>query len=189
MSPLITTRAGASANAYGWGAASAGQVASFESIATFTGNGSSQAATFSSIPSTFQHLQIRAAVVTASSGFSPDVRFNSDSGANYQRLYIRVAGSTQSTAGQTATNQLALFPNGTAGINPSTLIMNIFDYASTSKYKMVQWTEAYLSGGAPMTVFSQGMWLNTAAITSIAFGTSDYTANNVIALYGMKGAI
>jgi len=187
MSPLITTKAGASAGAYGWSTASAGQVASFESIATFTGNGSSQAATFSSIPSTFQHLQIRAAVLTA--GGSPTLIFNGDStAANYSRMFIRVAGATQTTQGVTS-NQLALFPNGTAGINPSTLIMNIYDYASTSKYKMVQWTEAYLSSGAPMTVFSQGLWLNTAAITSIGFGTLDYTVNNMIALYGMKGFV
>ena len=56
MSPITELIGGA--KAYGWGSFAA--VGDFESIATVTVNGTSQnSITFSSIPATYTHLQIR----------------------------------------------------------------------------------------------------------------------------------
>jgi len=56
----------------------------FESIATVTvGSGGAASIEFASIPSTFQHLQIRFMGLLSSSNQGVWVRFNDDSAANY----------------------------------------------------------------------------------------------------------
>ena len=82
MSPILSARGGMSAGAYGWGAAS-GAGTSFESIATATGTGSSGTITFSSIPSTFKHLQIRGISRNSANSIGALMQYNSDTGSNY----------------------------------------------------------------------------------------------------------
>jgi len=75
---------------------------SFESIATATGTGSSGVITFSSIPSTYQHLQLRwiARTTDATSGFeSILIRYNGVTSTSYGYHYIEANGSTVSAAG------------------------------------------------------------------------------------------
>ena len=63
---------------------------SFESIATATGTGSNSTLTFSSIPQTYKHLQIR---VMSRGNAATDqdnllIRFNGDTGSNYNSHYV-----------------------------------------------------------------------------------------------------
>ena len=63
----------------------------YESIATFTGNGTASSYTFSSIPQTYKSLQLR--IFGSSSAAGTDfrhtsIRFNSDSGSNYVKHSI-----------------------------------------------------------------------------------------------------
>ena len=81
MSPLITTRAGASAGAYGWGAAS-DVATSYESIATNSLSGATSYS-FSSIPSTYKHLQIRFNMIVGAGNDAIYTRANGDTGSNY----------------------------------------------------------------------------------------------------------
>ena len=70
----------------------------FESIATVTVGGTAQSTiSFTSIPSTFTHLQIRGiARDSGSLAYSYfGVRFNSDSGSNYRDHYMFGNGSTR----------------------------------------------------------------------------------------------
>jgi hypothetical protein len=55
----------------------------YDSIATATFTGSALSVTFSSIPSTYTHLQIRGLARTPSGNDQIDLRFNGDSGNNY----------------------------------------------------------------------------------------------------------
>ena len=109
---------------------------SFESIATATGTGSSGTITFSSIPSTFQHLQIRFNVLNTSTAASfLRYQLNGDTGANYAIHRMDGDGSAINSTGATGITygQLSLGTPDTT--SPYVGIMDILDYASTTKQK------------------------------------------------------
>ena len=67
---------------------------SFESISTQTLSGSASSVTFSSIPSTYKHLQIRAIAQFSGGGVSyVPITFNGDTGLNYSYHWIYGNGS------------------------------------------------------------------------------------------------
>ena len=172
---------------------------SYESIASATGTGSSGTITFSSIPSTYSHLQIRCLART-DTGFANDYiqfRFNSDTGSNY--TYHGIEGDGASAAGFGGTAQtIALTTNITGSAATAnamgTSIIDILDYASTSKYKTVR----NLGGQDQNSVSNTGqirlisnLWLSTSAINRIdltSFRSANWTTSTTFALYGIKGA-
>ena len=160
---------------------------SYESIATVSvGGGGSSSISFSSIPSTYKHLQIRAALLTTAGGVN--IRYNSDTGSNYtyHQLYGTGAGSAQANAGTAQTSGYIGF-NNAAGSNPTVAIVDILDYQNTNKYtthRSLAGTETNSTDGT-LTFFS-GLWLNTAAVSSInIIGT--FAQYSHFALYGIKG--
>lgn len=172
---------------------------SFESIATVTvGSGGSSSITFSSIPSTYQHLQIRsfAKIGANANDFSNIVyQFNSDTGANYTLHTLRGNGSNAQV--YSATGTPAVYSNPAAPASPSayanmfgTAILDILDYSNTNKYKTTRSLQGFeTNGGYGYAGITSGVWLNTAAITSITI-TPDYnswTQYSSFALYGIKG--
>ena len=162
---------------------------SFESIATATGNGSSGTITFSSIPSTYQHLQIRLQVI-ASGGGGQSIRFNSDSGNNY--AYHSVGGNGSSVfAGGTANYSQIFVGDDAAATNPATMIIDIHDYASTTKNKTVRSRFGHDRNGAGSVYLYSGLWMNTSAVTSLSIGIGlfggIFDTGTVASLYGIKG--
>ena len=70
---------------------------SFESIATTTvGSGGTSSIDFTSIPSTYQHLQLRiiSRVSNADTGDNIFLQFNGDTSSNYSWHYMEGDGST-----------------------------------------------------------------------------------------------
>jgi len=169
---------------------------SYESISTVTvGSGGSSSITFSSIPSTYQHLQIRALGRASRSGAEGyfQLRFNSDSGNNYPYHILIGDGSTASAAGATATNYgyVGVMSAGTStsGVFGTTVI-DILDYANTNKNKTVRYLSGYDNNGNGILRYGSTAWLSTSAITQIdlseLYGTN-YTQYSSFALYGIKG--
>jgi hypothetical protein len=171
----------------------------FESIASATGTGSSATITFTSIPQTYQHLQIRYIGNTGRAASGNDligIRFNSDSGNNY--AIHRLQGNGSSAAALGSTPQTYVWGLGAcASPSTSTLaasIVDIHDYTSTVKNKTVrifQGVDFNDNGTQSVVQLSSGLWLNTAAVTSISFVTntgSNFTTGTTFALYGIKGA-
>jgi len=159
---------------------------SYESIATVSvGGGGSSSISFSSIPSTYKHLQIRAALLTTAGGIN--IQYNSDTGSNY--TYHQLYGTGTSALANAGTAQTAGFIgyNNAAGSNPTAIVCDVLDYQNTNKYKThrsLAGTDVNGSGGT-LTFFS-GLWLNTAAISSIDIkGT--FAQYSSFALYGIKG--
>jgi hypothetical protein len=190
MSPLITTKAGASAGAYGWGAASAGPVASFESIATLNGTGSSGTITFSSIPSTYTHLQIRGMAYDGAAN-NVYLRANGDTGTNYSRHRLFGNGSAVSATGSATQAQIdtGMYGGYTTNIM-SVWTIDLLDYASTTKYKTFRGLAGYDQNGAgAISVFS-GLWQSTSAVTSISLidSAGNFNTQTTFALYGIKAA-
>lgn len=188
------------------GALVAGQVgsggaslSSFESIATATGTGLSGTITFSSIPSTYKHLQIRGIMKNTQNTNFEDVlnlQFNSDSGTNYAQHFLRGNGTAVAAGGAASNNKIsyvAYFPylgKGTAS-TMGVVIIDILDYVSTTKYKTIRNMGGYDNNGDGFITVSSGLWLNTNAVTSISLiGDSSYNwqTTTTFALYGIKEA-
>lgn len=170
---------------------------SYESIATASGNGSSSSVTFSSIPSTYQHLQIRAIAREASGGnvfgnFS--ITANGDSGSNYtlHQLYGDGTAYSNGSSGYGTVSALVNIAGNSSGANTyGTGVVDILDYTNTNKLK----TFRSLSGmdnntGGGFILLRSQLWNNTAAITSLTLtdlsGVAFTTASS-FALYGIKG--
>ena len=177
------------------GDGSSSSASSFESIATVTGNGSASTLTFSSIPSSYKHLQIRGIYRdTASGTFINTVRFtfNSDSGANYSYHWLRGDGSSV-TAGGGGSSTIQLggrFPyNGNTANVYGAIILNIQDYASTTKNKTTRAFGGTDINGTGQIDLGSDAWYSTSVINSVtltANGTAFDTAST-FALYGIKG--
>lgn len=171
---------------------------SYESIASASGTGSSATITFSSIPSTYQHLQIRgiARNTNASNRADLGIRLNGDTGSNYAQHNLYGNGSSASagsnTGGTSAFVGWTTAANATADIMGAAII-DILDYNSTTKNKTIRAFvgEDLNSATTDATVWlASGLWLNTNAITSLslyaAFG--NFNTQTTFALYGIKGA-
>ena len=159
---------------------------SFESIATAAGDGSSGTITFSSIPSTYKHLQVRILNKTASG--TPDLlmRFNNDAGTNYNFHILRGNGSTV-----TAERYIAASITNPVSDHFQASITDIFDYTSTSKNKTSRTLEGRENNSAGEVGMWSHLWFATpAAITSIKFEHStsvNIAQHSIFALYGIKG--
>jgi len=115
----------------------------YESISTVTVGSTSQASiSFTSIPATFKHLQIRGIArkdgsQTGAPGMS--ITFNDDTNDNYTVHYFQTdAGTiTAYSTGALRANMNAMYFSGggkTANVF-APMIHDVFDYANTNKYK------------------------------------------------------
>jgi hypothetical protein len=160
---------------------------SFDSIATTTvGAGGSSSVTFSSIPQTYTHLQLRILSLqnTATSGGT--ISLNSDTTTtNYYYHYISGNGSAASAgAGQ---DRIYAPWNSGSSSGPGVTILDFIDYANTNKYKTVRQLNGYDTNGAGAVLFTSHLWMNTSAINTIAITSSGFSQYSSFALYGVKG--
>jgi hypothetical protein len=169
----------------------------YDSIATASPSAGTSYIDFTSIPSTYTHLQIRgiARANDASAGNNAGLymRFNSDAGSNYTLHFLSGNGSSASAAG--LASQTEIFINGA---NPrggdtassySANIIDILDYANTSKNKTVRALTGDDLNGSGVVRLDSGLWMSTSAITSIRiFLENNFAVNSQLALYGIKGA-
>jgi hypothetical protein len=171
--------------------AGGGVATDYESIATINGNGSTATITFSSIPSTYSHLQVRVMARVAAGGEDLSVRFNGDTGANYSRHRLTGSGTAAAAAGNASVNQITTL--GSAGM-PTTAniyavtIIDVLDYANTNKYKTARMLSGQDSNGSGGVDFTSGAWFNTAAVSSLTIyaNASNFPTAASFALYGIK---
>ena len=162
-------------------------VGDFESIATVTvGSGGATSISFTSIPSTYKHLQLRAFIDSNSSDGYMSLRFNGDTtSSNYRYHYLQGNGSSAS-AGTGANN--AYFPS-TAGPDGGGAIMDILDYQNTNKYKTIRILNGWDSNGSGIISFTSNLWMSTNAINEITLTNTGMNPQQYshFALYGVKG--
>ncbi len=164
-------------------------VTAFDSIATSNPSGVSTI-TFSSIPSTYKHLQVRMSMVGASGGSLIVANFNSDTGANYTWHSLQGQGTTASSYNGTGNSYSRWFGRdvGTSSTAPTVLVADILDYTNTNKNTTVRVLSGMDANGSGELGISSSLWLNTAAITSITVKTHDavnFASGTIIALYGV----
>lgn len=172
----------------------------FESIASANGTGSSATITFSSIPSTYQHLHLRMiARDTLNGGTNPLIfflRLNNDTAVNYVHHSLDGDGASVIAGYDNTANRIPFgyfAASGYASGMMGTAILDIHDYASTSKNKTVRsfsGVDRNNTTGGTVTLRS-GLWLSTSAINRIDITNnagSPFTTDSTFALYGIKGA-
>jgi hypothetical protein len=177
------------------GSGVAASTSSYESIATASPSGVSTF-TLSSIPATFQSLQIRGIGRTArvATNDTMNIRINGDTGSTYSfhQLYgsgaaVAAQGSATQTAGEWGQMAAA---SATASVFGTTII-DIVDYASTTKYKTIRIMTGWDNNGSGQIFLGSVLWQSTSAITSITMFSStsnNYSSGSTFALYGIKGA-
>lgn len=167
----------------------------YESIATVTVGGTSVAdISFTSIPATFTHLQIRSFIFGTSSTAqgSMNVQFNSDTGANYAFHLLQGNGASVVAYGAASSNNGRYFgyAGGIRDTYATTGVVDILDYANTNKYKTMRGLCGNDFNGSGEIQLSSSLWMNTNAITSIRIWNSSMNLAQYshFALYGIKGA-
>lgn len=176
---------------------------SYESIQTQTLTGTQSTISFTSIPSTYKHLQIRGISRSDHAVTYQDVlmaQYNSDATAgNYYAYHILTGDSSAAAsyagASTTTAGGMAGRVAGGSGIANSfaMVVIDILDYTNTNKYKVSR----ALTGNQgqstatdnDVTMFSH-LWKNTAAITRIDLkvnGGYNFVNLSSFALYGIRG--
>ena len=172
----------------------------YESIQTVSvGSGGASSVTFSSIPSTYKHLQIRGIARDSRTTYVNSnliIRFNGDSGSNYS--WHNLQGNGSSTAGRAGSNDTAIRSNVLAAGGAPTgsfagYVTDLLDYANTNKNKTLRSLGGMDSNGAVLgeggfIELLSGNWRSTSAITSVtlAADTPNFLQYSSFALYGIK---
>jgi hypothetical protein len=168
----------------------------YERIATAFGTGSSAIITFSSIGAEYKHLQIRYTARAGSGGNNLNVTFNGNTSAIYNTHRLTSNGTSRTSSGGSGSlNEIRIggaIANSGTGARPSVGIIDILDYADTSKAKTLKSIHGYsdLSGQTPPGEVSlvSGMFNDTTAISSITLtGPSSFQTMTRFSLYGIKG--
>lgn len=169
----------------------AASTTSYESIATVTvGAGGSSSITFSSIPSTYKHLQLRFSTqATASSSLYIKMNFNSDTAANYS--YHQLFGDGTSASANAGAS--ASFGIASNGVNSATGftggVIDLLEYSNTNIYKTQRaLTGTDLNGSGTIYLVSSN-WRSTSAINRIdlVLSANNFAQYSQFALYGVKG--
>jgi hypothetical protein len=175
---------------------------SFESIATVTvGSGGTASVTFSSIPATYTHLQIRFICVATTGTQDLKMNFNSDTGSNYSYHTVYGGGATANTTAGASTSRIVCGTNaggnGSFAISMSAGIIDILDYANTNKFKTTRVLNGFDTNNATTSsnnetiALGSGNWRSTSAITNIVLaidGVDNLRQYSQFALYGIRGA-
>ena len=177
-------------------ASSIPSVGDYESIATANGTGASGVITFTGIPSTYKHLQLRYIARTTQSapGYAYTdtyLTFNSDTAANYSYHALMGSGSVASAYAGTSSNNIIIYSTiatATADVFMGATL-DILDYKDTNKYKTTRSLQGFDNNGGGNVFLLSGNWRNSAsAITSITItaAANNFNAFSTFALYGIK---
>jgi hypothetical protein len=193
---MLNTLAGIIASS--GGAAAGGD---FESIATATGTGSSSSVTFTSIPQTYKHLQLRVFVRTAY-GSSVDTmyayNFDGSGATTNSANHLLYGSSSQALASAgtaTYSSIVGYVPANSALANAyGTAVVDFLDYSDTNKNKTIRslfgWDDNGTTGTSTYVGLASALpvALGTTAITNLTIlFNGNISSASKFALYGIKG--
>ena len=188
MSPIVQTLANSSAYGYRAFTAAGGD---YESIATANFTSNTSAISFTSIPSTYQHLQVRFMVKSQSA--SNDFSFwlnNVSSGSSYAFHNLAGNGSSASANAYTSQSFMQLtndffsgFPSGSVMSG----VIDLLDYKDTNKNRTVRTLLGTDQNGAGFVKLNSGLYQSTTAVSQIDFFNGYNWGSGSFALYGIKG--
>jgi hypothetical protein len=167
---------------------------SYDAIGTVTvGSGGQATITFSSIPQTYKHLQLRAFVRTnrTPSVTDPmDITLNSNNSSVY--AWHALVGSGSSAVAASATSQslayISAMGSGSVG-NFGATIVDFLDYSNTSKNKTIRALSGSDSNGGGAIYLESNLFQSTTGITRIDLvsqSASTFLQYSQFDLYGIK---
>jgi len=108
------------------------------------------------------------------------IRFNSDSGSNYEYLMMKGDGST-ATGDSGGASGIFTMPTTEVALSRH----HIFDYSATNKNKSVLGTGA----GANGVLAQVAKWKSNNAITTVTYTIGSMTVGATISLYGITKTV
>ena len=164
-----------------------GPAGAFDALGSVTvGSGGLSSITFSAIPQTYTHLQIRATWATSSASETL-VIFNGDStGTDYYRHYLQGSGSAAQVGSLNLNTMFGYY--GTSGSIYTSSVMDILDYTSANKNKTTKTMWGYDANGSGYVGLTSGLWSNLSAINSITLtaGAGSFNQYTNFSLYGIR---
>ena len=152
----------------------------FESIATVTvGSGGAANIEFTGISGSYQHLQIRLLLRNTwgvNKREEVRLRLNSDTGSNYARHGLEGDGSSAGAFGSASQTSMGAGTLGGDGLTASTFsagVIDILDYANTSKTKTVRVLSGVDGNGEGWLWIRSGLWNNASAVTTITLSSDN----------------
>lgn len=177
-------------------------IAAFDTLGTsvVASSGSVTTISFTNIPQTYTHLQIRLCAVESTTDVYFEAVYNSDTTqTNYPRHEIRGQGSAASAVAtinvDTTTKGAMIGYPGYSATHPAVGIVDILDYTNTNKYKTTRSFFGQDANGSGIIALHSSAWLSTSAITRIdvrcnlaggSAASSTFNAGSTISLYGVK---
>ena len=172
-----------------------GNLSSYESIATANGTGSSGTITFSSIPGTYKHLQIRYIgrnSISVGSAFATlRLRMNGYT-STYPVHRLFADGATASAYAATTEvyiqDTMSMATNTAAADVFGAGVIDLLDYADTNKFKTLRALSGTDNNGSGHIILGSGLYQQTTAVTSITLEANgvNWQTNSTFALYGIK---
>ncbi len=168
----------------------------FESIATVSvGSGGSSSISFTSIPATYTHLQVRGIVRSnrADTGDDIKINFNGVTTTSYSSHILGGNGSITYSYGAGSNSAIFAYlgipaANATANVFDA-MVIDVLDYANTNKNKTTRLLHGWDGNGNGDVELVSGGFYDTTAISSISiaprYGTL-FTQYSQFALYGIR---
>jgi hypothetical protein len=160
----------------------------FYQIATTTLGSAQSSITFSSIPQTYTHLQIRG-IAKSTATDDTWMQVNSDTATNYSWHALRGSGGAASSFGGASANKMWTgYGMSDTGIFRSSII-DILDYTNTNKFKTFRtYSGCDTNTSTGWIEFISGNWRSTSAVTSITLfpNSGNYGQYSSFQLYGVK---
>jgi len=166
---------------------------SFESIATTTLTTTTNSITFSSIPGTYAHLQLRISAQSSANDYYMRFQFNS-SGTSGTYKHHELGGNGSGPFAGDGSGSDDSWAGPRVGYNLTSnlgaVIVDILDYTNTNKNKVCRALGGYDGNGSGIIEIHSGLWISTSAITSITIKPyiGGYISGSTFALYGIKAA-
>jgi len=162
----------------------------YDSIATTTLSSAAASISFSSIPQTYKHLQIRCFYKTSSTGANMKISYNSGAITLVNSHYLTGDGATAS-AGRDTGGPIISLQAGNAANTYYAQVIDLFDYTSTNKNQTLRTLGGGDFNGSGTIFLISGLSTSTTAISQITLSLNtahDYSQYSSFALYGVKGA-
>jgi len=182
-------------------------MAMIEAIGTMYLHDDTTLATFSSIPATYEHLQLRMSVRStkvSTHGYENGrlvINGDGDATANNYSWHAMTAGGTSvgTSIVAAADRTYSMWLTNTATQDYGFIVVDIYDYANTNKNTSFTWTSTNNVGqgnsggdsGQPQMMWGGGMWNSTAAVNSVGYGpysTHDLERGSSLSLYGVNSS-
>lgn len=170
-------------------------VSEIVSLATATITSAGANITFSGIPQTYKHLELRVLGRSTNSGTACDeirMRLGNgsiDSGSNYSWQHLYGSGTSASATYDINTSFMRIGFVSRDGNNSNlfqTTIIRIADYTSTKRKVVTGISGGANSGSQAIAAICDGLWNNTSAITDIGLYTElNWQVGSYVTLYGV----